>query len=343
VYSRLKEAGESKAAKRYWDDHPQLKAYMKFKEAQLPLIEERAFLIDALLPFKRPPDFREGFEPPQDFSSGEQSYSQWEEEQFLKYATGERDIRTSLGTAEQAAQGLSPEQYWMLLRGNPALISQLPDGPLKRLLEDDLSGILVPDHIVEAYGLTQSPAVSGNAPSIRGFGGPEPDTYIRSLISANRTEYYESPVNPAELERRMRRDFPGVTDAAFALMRKLIRLERKGEIDTSKRAAFFSGEEGIVVQNYRYPVQILHELGHAIQHTEGITNEEFLAALKRITGKEPWVQSDIATLNPPPETLDDPQFLENIHEWFATIYSLSGADVGNIAPGLREFYRKYAK
>ena len=130
VWSRLRDAGERAGAKKYWDDHPQLKAYMEFKDSQLPLIEERVGMIDRLLPESRPPEFRG--EPPADFSDPNQQlpYSAWADEQYLRYATGERDVRQAVGQEQQqAAINLSP--------------------PLYRLYQDYTRGEYLPPHILQ--------------------------------------------------------------------------------------------------------------------------------------------------------------------------------------------------
>jgi hypothetical protein len=130
VWGRLKDAGESKAAKKYWDDHPQLKAYMEFKDAQLPLIEERVGEIGRLLPEAAPPQFRG--EPPEDFSDPNQElpYSAWADQQYMTYATGERDVRESVSAqTKQAAINLSP--------------------PLYRLYQDYTNGEYLPPHIIQ--------------------------------------------------------------------------------------------------------------------------------------------------------------------------------------------------
>ena len=130
VWDRLRDAGESRAAKKYWDDHPQLKAYMEFRDAQLPLIEERVGQIDRLLPESIPPQFRGDI--PEDFSDPNQAlpYSAWADQQYLVYATGEREVREPLGAeVQRAAANLSP--------------------PLYRLYQDYLSGEDLPPHILQ--------------------------------------------------------------------------------------------------------------------------------------------------------------------------------------------------
>lgn len=130
VWDRLRDAGESRAAKKYWDDHPQLKAYMKFRDSQLLLIEARVGDIGRLLPEAAPPQFRG--EIPEDFSdpNRELPYSAWADEQYLKYATGERDIREVINAeTKKAAINLSP--------------------PLYRLYQDYARGEYLPPHILQ--------------------------------------------------------------------------------------------------------------------------------------------------------------------------------------------------
>ena len=130
VWDRLRDAGESKAAKKYWDDHPQLKAYLEFRDSQLPLIEERVGQIDRLLPEAIPQQFRGDI--PEDFSDPNQElpYSAWADQQYLMYATGEREVREPIeAEVQQAAANLSP--------------------PLYRLYQDYLSGEDLPPHILQ--------------------------------------------------------------------------------------------------------------------------------------------------------------------------------------------------
>jgi len=129
VWTRLKEAGESKAAKKYWDDHPQLAAYTKFKKEQALLIDARVDAIGNLIPEASPPQFRG--EPPEDYSQPQEpTYSEWADQQYTEYATGERDVREAVSAeTRQAAINLSP--------------------PLYRLYQDYTNGEYLPPHIIQ--------------------------------------------------------------------------------------------------------------------------------------------------------------------------------------------------
>ena len=60
IYSRLKDLGEDKAAKRFWKDNPELGLYMQYKEEQLPVIESRVGAISRLIPEAKQPRYRDG-------------------------------------------------------------------------------------------------------------------------------------------------------------------------------------------------------------------------------------------------------------------------------------------
>ena len=62
AYSQLKKMGETRAARQFWRDHPQLSAYMQFREDQMTVIEARVAALGARIPEPKPPVYR-GEEP----------------------------------------------------------------------------------------------------------------------------------------------------------------------------------------------------------------------------------------------------------------------------------------
>jgi len=81
-------------------------------------------------------------------------YLEDDPEKLPKYRS-EAELEATLG----AEPTFAPEELASFdirtLRTNPEILDQLPDGPFKRLLMDYVNGIALPDHIAEAYGLTQ--------------------------------------------------------------------------------------------------------------------------------------------------------------------------------------------
>src|SRR3990167_4367893 len=195
VWSRLQDAGESKAAKKYWEDHPQLKAYLEFRDSQLPLIEERVGLIDRLLPESISPQFRG--EVPEDFSDPNQQlpYSAWADQQYLMYATGEREVREPVGAeVQQAAINLSP--------------------PLYRLYQDMIRGEPLPPHIMQMLQDAGIPINQDQTSSLGTVGQGRLPSFSEIDLGIN----------------SMSQQFPSLPDRALDALRKYVRIAKEGEL-----------------------------------------------------------------------------------------------------------------
>lgn len=90
VYNELKDMGETKAAKKYWDDHPQLEGYVNLRDQTLPDIEAKVNRIGFILPEPKEPVFRDGEEADFPDAPPEPSSEDWIDAQVLAYATGQQ-------------------------------------------------------------------------------------------------------------------------------------------------------------------------------------------------------------------------------------------------------------
>jgi hypothetical protein len=111
VYWELKDI-DSKAARKYWKDHPQLEDYKRYKDSQLPVIAQRLDALGSLIPEIAPPIYREGGEGPTEEALQPTSDDEaWIDSQILEYTAGLEP--------EEEQQPSLDEQQLMQIMGEP--------------------------------------------------------------------------------------------------------------------------------------------------------------------------------------------------------------------------------
>lgn len=95
VYYGLRDAGEAKAANKYFKDHPELKAYRSIRDEVLPVIDAKTLQLAGMIDEPKGPFFREENTMP-DPAVGVQSFNvdaqqRWIDDQIMAYATGESE------------------------------------------------------------------------------------------------------------------------------------------------------------------------------------------------------------------------------------------------------------
>jgi len=108
VYNQLADASRT-AARQYWNDHPQLKEYMEFKDMYSGIIAQRLATIGPMIPIPKPAALREGVELEEEIAP-EGDQDAWIRAQVLSYLSGAGDI-----PYPQMPPNLSPEQLQQAL------------------------------------------------------------------------------------------------------------------------------------------------------------------------------------------------------------------------------------
>ena len=139
VYSRLKDMGEDKAAREFWNDNPELAGYMQLKEDHLPIIEQRVSAFERLLPEAKPPVYRGEAEPEVEAQSYNPNPREaWVMNQVASYSQGFTDYsgrRTDLiEVVSQHADNVWPDtsasaqRYYQTVRTNPKRAAEMLQG-----------------------------------------------------------------------------------------------------------------------------------------------------------------------------------------------------------------------
>ena len=140
VYGRLKEMGETRAAREYWKDNPELQSYMTFKDEQIPLIDNRVQEFARLIPEPKGPFYRdedvqkiEGVPEYKSFNVDQRE--SWVNNQVLSYAQGYSDfanqrqdvkeyIRAQADTMWPGTRS-GADRYYRLVDENPARATEV--------------------------------------------------------------------------------------------------------------------------------------------------------------------------------------------------------------------------
>jgi hypothetical protein len=131
---------DNKAARKYWNDHPQLEAYVDFRDSQLPIIAEKLEFLGSMIPEIAPPIYREGGEGPTEDAVAPISAKQaWIESQLLQYTAGlEPEEEQILGLDEQQLFDLLGEPLFRLIQ----MQVSLPEIARRRLRELGLDELI---------------------------------------------------------------------------------------------------------------------------------------------------------------------------------------------------------
>ena len=167
VYYQLRDI-DSKAAKQYWKDHPQLEQYGAFKSQEEPAIEIRVSKAALLLPDAAPAIFREGMEPVEEMEITDPTAKRevWIAEQIAKYATpgagpqakpapeALEDLRKIMGDQMyrlwlDAVRGGEPTPFVQRQQRSPQEWQSTLGGSLWNLLLDYQSGEQMPPAAID--------------------------------------------------------------------------------------------------------------------------------------------------------------------------------------------------
>jgi hypothetical protein len=171
-----------------------------------------------------------------------------------------------------------------------------------------------------------------------GGGSPAPRPTKRRMVAKQPGQPVVPPIYPEgttadQMLTWIRRDFRGLQPRALSLLRRIVSAEGARAESTGGAAHYDAQRDVISVSDYRNPVQIIHELGHAIWYHAGIDAAEWRDAMRGLaTAYDP--RGDYGMYVRVAQEAAD----ADLPEWYAAFFGLAGGNVMAMPPALRRFY-----